>query len=68
MPRVLQCIEWNDAAQTCTTEAWVEQPASLVSMLPTVEQANAVGIVMFTSLVTLAAIKSMIVKPPSREE
>ena len=67
MPRVLQCIEWNDATQQCTTEAWVDQP-SFVSMLPTMEQANSVGAVIFASLITLAAFKSLIVKPPSREE
>jgi hypothetical protein len=56
MPRVLHCIEWNEATQTCTTEAWVEQPAELVSYLPTVEQAQTVGATMFTALVIVAAM------------
>ena len=56
MPRVLQCLDYNEAAQTCAVEAWVEQPASFVHYLPTVDQAQTVGGAMFTAVVILAAM------------
>ena len=54
MPRVLQCVQWDDATQTCATEAWIEQ-ASILDALPTVEQANAVGLAIFLALAGIAA-------------
>lgn len=67
MPRVLQCVEWDEAAQTCTTEAWVEQPAAFVEYMPTVDQAQTVGVAMFLGLITIAAM-SLLLPPRENEE
>ena len=61
MPRVLHCIEWDEATRTCTTEAWVED-AGFVQYLPTVDQAQAVGGTMFAALVIIAAMSLLL--PP----
>ena len=66
MPRVLQCVEWNDVTQTCTTEAWVVAPADFVSYLPTVDQAQAVGGAMFAACCVLAAMSLFL--PPQLKE
>lgn len=29
----LVCAEWNDAAQTCTTEVWLDEPEPLFPQL-----------------------------------
>lgn len=62
MSRSYVCIEWNETTRQCEGAAWVEQ-ASIADVLPTVEQAQAVGIVMFTTLVIIA---SMSLLSPSR--
>lgn len=65
MPRVLHCVEWNDATQTCATETWVEQGALFVNYLPTVDQAQAVGGAMFAACCVLAAMSLFL--PPSQQ-
>jgi hypothetical protein len=39
--KILACVEWNDATNTCTTQAWIDQP-SLVPPL-TVDDARSIG-------------------------
>ena len=63
MPRVLTCTDFNESTQQCVTEAWVEQVSPFIAALPTVEQANEVGAVIFTSLLFLALVKNL-TKPP----
>ena len=63
MSRVLVCTDWVDATQTCNAQAWIENGDSWLHVLPTVEQANEVGVAMFISLMTLAAFKHL-TKPP----
>lgn len=60
--RVYQCIEWSEATQQCVAAAWIEQ-GSIVDLLPTVDQAQTVGLAMFASLVIIA---SMSLLSPSR--
>jgi hypothetical protein len=64
MPRVLQCTDWNETTQTCVTESWVLVDASVVSYLPTVEQAQTVGGAMFAACCVLAAMSLLL---PSNE-
>lgn len=68
MPRVLQCTSWNDTAQTCDAQAWVEQPASFIEYLPTVDEAHTVGGVFFGGLITLAALASLLKPSRSTDE
>lgn len=62
MPRVYQCIEWNESTRACDGAAWVET-ASIVDALPSVEQAQEVGLAVFASLVILASFSLLL---PSR--
>lgn len=66
MSKVLTCIDFDSTTQTCNAEAWVDQ-ASFVDFLPTVEQANTIGAVAFTSLITLAAVRRLLFPPPEKE-
>lgn len=62
MARVLTCIDYDDSTHQCVTQAWVEQ-ASIADMLPTHQQANAVGFAFFGTLfLVAAAIRTF--KPP----
>lgn len=63
MPRVYECVQWNEATQSCDVAAWVER-VSIVGMLPTVEQAQLVGSWIFGSLVLLASM-SLLFPPRS---
>jgi hypothetical protein len=65
MAKVLHCITWNEAAQTCTTEAWVDE-ANWTTYLPTVDQATAVGSAYFVGLMTLAVVRGLL--NPKNEE
>ncbi|WP_223621034.1 hypothetical protein [Lysobacter sp. ESA13C] len=67
MARVLTCVTWNETAQQCDVEAWVEQTSPWLEAMPTVEQANTVGAAIFVSLLTLAVIKSL-TQPPRDNE
>lgn len=63
MPRVLTCIDAVPAVDgSCAQQAWLEQP-SWVDQLPTVEEANDIGMLFFFSLVAIAAAKRLF-KPP----
>ena len=66
MSKVLTCLDFDSTTQTCNAEAWVDQ-ASIVDYLPTVEQANAVGVVMFSSLCILAAARRLLFPPEQKE-
>ncbi|MEZ0470078.1 hypothetical protein [Luteimonas salinilitoris] len=66
MPRVYQCIEWNDTTQQCDVAAWIEQ-ASILDVLPTVEQANTVGGAFFASIVAIAALSLLIPRSQDHE-
>lgn len=66
MSKVLTCLDFDSTTQTCISEAWVDQ-SSIVDYLPTVEQANTIGAVMFTSLMTLAAARRLLFPPDQKE-
>ena len=57
--KVLACIEWDDATQSCAVQAWVEQPG-LWALLPTVEEASYLGGLMMLSLFSVAALKYLL--------
>ena len=59
MARVLTCTSYDEGTQTCTAEAWVEQPSNIIDYLPTVEEADAVGKAFFFGLVALAALVAL---------
>lgn len=62
MSKILACIDYDSATQTCTAEAWVDQ-SSFSDYLPTVAEANAVGFAFASSLFLIAAaVRSF--KPP----
>lgn len=61
--RVLQCVEWDDAAQTCVTEAWVIL-STFPDYMPTVEQAQTVGFAAFAGVVIVASMSLLL---PPRE-
>lgn len=61
--RVLTCTDYDETAQQCVTEAWVEQVSPFMAAMPTIEQANEVGAAIFTSLLFLAVVKHL-TKPP----
>lgn len=66
---VYGCPQFDESAMQCDGAQWVEVPdpgASWTAMLPTLEQANAVGIAMFTSLIVMVAIRDLLI--PSKEE
>jgi len=66
--RYLVCLDAQPAADgSCAQTAFVEV-AGWRDVLPTVDQANDVGLVFFTSLVTLAAFKSLLQPPRSKDE
>lgn len=67
MPRVYQCIEWNATTQVCDAAAWVEQ-ASILDVLPTVEQANAVGFAFFASLAILASFSLLMPRSSTSDD
>lgn len=58
--RYLACEDGalNPETGVCTSEVWVESP-SLRDMLPTVEQANEVGMAIFGVLVAIHALKTI---------
>lgn len=60
--RVYTCVQWDEIAQTCSAGAWIEQ-ASILDALPTVDQANTVGMAIFGSLALIAAMSLL---TPSR--
>lgn len=62
--KVLACIQWNEQTQVCDVQAWVEQP-SLLEVMPTMEQAQEVGLAVFIAWVTVAALKYLL--KPTRE-
>ncbi|MGJ7901013.1 hypothetical protein [Lysobacter sp. 1R34A] len=63
MPRVLTCIDPAPAADgTCQQTAWIDQ-GGIADMLPTHEQANAVGFAFFSTLVVVAFVARTF-KPP----
>ena len=63
MSRVLACIQWDEVAQTCQQQAWIDLPntiESLMKMLPTVDQAQTVGAVYFGTIVLMAALGAIL--------
>jgi hypothetical protein len=57
MPRYLQCVEFDESTQTCTSEAFVQQEFQPIpDWYPTVDQAQTVGGVMFTAIVIIASM------------
>lgn len=64
MARVLKCIDYDETAQQCVTEAWVEE-GTWAEMLPTHTEANVVGVAFFGALVMIAfAVRTI---KPQRE-
>lgn len=66
---VYACPEFDQTTMQCASGQWVEIPDSgeaWTAMLPTMEQANAVGIAMFTSLIVLVAFRDLLI--PTKEE
>lgn len=59
MPKVLTCVDFDSSTQTCLAQAWVDQ-STWVNVLPTVEQANVVGIAFFASLFSVVAAKRLL--------
>lgn len=53
MSKVLTCTDFDSTTQTCIAEAWVDQ-SSIVDYLPTIEQANGVGVAFAGSLILIA--------------
>ena len=66
MSKVLTCIDFDSTTQTCNAEAWVDQ-ASFVDYLPTVDQANTIGAIAFSSLITLAVVRRLLFPPEQKE-
>ena len=67
MPRIAHCIDPQPLVDgTCQNVAWIEQ-GGVADMLPTVQQANAVGSAMFVGLMILAVVKGL-TKPPKETE
>lgn len=65
MPRVLVCLDPQPNPDgSCEQSAWIEQP-SIADMLPTVDEANAVGFALFSGLIVLAAMSLLL---PPREQ
>lgn len=62
MARVLKCLDFDEATQTCVAEAWVEESA-WVEMLPTMVEANVVGVAYFGALLIIAFV-ARTTKPP----
>lgn len=64
--KYLACADESLDTETgvCSAEVWVESP-SLLPPLPTVDQAQTVGGLLFVSLVILAVTKRLL--KPSRE-
>lgn len=61
--RYLVCLDPVPVSDgSCTSQGWVEQ-AGFADFLPTVEEANIVGMSFAFSLVTMAAVKRFF-KPP----
>lgn len=65
--RTLVCLDPqpNPDPAVCTQTAWIDQ-ASVRDFLPTVEQANEVGVVMFTGLMILAVARKLLFPPSER--
>jgi hypothetical protein len=66
---VYACPEFDAQTMQCPAGHWVEisdAATTWTAMLPTLEQANAVGIAMFTSLIVLVAFRDLLI--PSKEE
>jgi Ni/Fe-hydrogenase subunit HybB-like protein len=66
MSKVLTCLDFDSTTQTCNAEAWVDQ-AGFVDYLPTVEQANTIGAIAFSSLITLAVARRLLFPPETKE-
>ena len=65
--RVLACIDPVPAPDgTCAQAAFIEQP-SWIDYLPTVEQANEIGVAVFTSLMILAVARKLLFPPEAKE-
>ena len=65
MPRVLVCIDPSPLPDgQCQQTAWIEQ-GGIADMLPTMEQANAVGAAFLGTLVLIAFVARTL-KPPPR--
>lgn len=62
MSRVYECVQWNEVTQSCDAALFIER-ASFYAALPTVEQAQQVGGLLFGSIVALAAMSLLF---PSR--
>ena len=65
--RVLTCIDYDEPAGECITEAWVEQP-SFVELLPTAQQAHSVGAAMLVACVAVAAMSLFLPSRASTED
>ncbi len=66
MARVLTCVTYHEATDQCTKEVWLEQ-SDWTHYLPSVEQANEVGALVFTSVMALAVAKRLLFPPEERE-
>lgn len=67
MPRVLACVEFDSTTETCTAQAWVENP-SFSEMLPTVEQAQTIGNAMLIAVMAICAAGLLIPRSYNDEE
>ena len=66
MSKVLTCLDFDSTTQTCNAEAWVDQ-ASFVDYLPTVDQANTIGALALSSLITLAVVRRLLFPPETKD-
>lgn len=60
--KYLACVDWDAVAQTCNSQAWVDQ-STWIDYLPSVADAHLIGLAFLGSWVGIASLKRLL-KPP----